>query len=266
MEKNNDIIDFGIIGGTGVYDSSMMKNVHEINIETPFGHPSDKIVVGSYLNKSIAFLPRHGKSHQYPPHKVPYKANIWAFKKLGVQRIIAPSAVGSLNEKLSLGSIVLPDQFIDLSKNRDYTFYDDQAVHVSMAEPYCNDLRSNAIKTAKNLGIEIKDSGTYVSIEGPRFSTRAESLFYKEVMKGDIIGMTAIPEVILAREMEICYMTLATVTDYDAWQTKHVSADMVSSIMKKSIEKTKTFILKVIENTPKERECKCMHSLENAKL
>ncbi|MCL5423794.1 MAG: S-methyl-5'-thioadenosine phosphorylase [Candidatus Marsarchaeota archaeon] len=266
MEKKDDIIDFGIIGGTGVYDSSMMKNTYEIDIDTPFGHTSDKIIIGNYLNKSIAFLPRHGRSHQYPPHKVPYKANIWAFKKLGVQRIIAPSAVGSLNENLVMGNIVLPDQFIDLSKNRNYTFYDDQAVHVSMAEPYCNDLRSHSIKTAKNLGIEIKSNGTYVSIEGPRFSTKAESLFYKNVMKGDIIGMTAIPEAILAREMEMCYMTLATVTDYDAWETKHVSADMVSDTMKKSVDKTKTFILSIIDNTPKERNCECMHSLENARL
>ncbi len=266
MEKNNNIVDFGIIGGTGVYDPSMMDNVHEIDIETPFGRTSDKIVIGNYLDKSIAFIPRHGRSHQYPPHKVPYKANIWALKKLGVQRIIAPSAVGSLNEELVMGSIVLPDQFIDLSKNRNYTFYDDQAVHVSMAEPYCSNLRSHSIKTAKNLGIDIKENGTYVSIEGPRFSTRAESLFYKNVMKGDIIGMTAIPEVILAKEMEMCYMTLATVTDYDAWKIEHVSADMVSNTMKKSVDKTKTFILKIIESIPKERECKCMHSLENAKL
>lgn len=258
--------EIGIIGGTGVYDPSSMPDAEEISIDTDFGKPSDNIVLGTMSGRKIAFLPRHGRKHSFPPHKVPYRANIAAMKQLGVSRIIAPSAVGSLNPILPPGSIVIPDQFVDFSKGRSYSFHDDDAVHVSMANPFCGELTGIAARAAISKRIKVNMGGTYVSIEGPRFSTKAESVFYKDVVHGDIIGMTLVPEAILAREVEICYLTIATVTDYDAWERKPVSAEMVSAAMKKSSEQVRSLLGEIISSTPKERGCACKHALEDARL
>ena len=259
-------VEIGIIGGTGTYDPSAMLDREEISVDTKFGKPSDDLVIGTLFGRRIAFLPRHGRKHSLPPHKVPYRANIAALKQLGVSRIIAPSAVGSLNPGLPLGSIVVPDQFVDFSKGRSCSFYDDEAVHVSMANPFCNELAGTAARAALSKKIKVNIKGTYVSIEGPRFSAKAESIFYKDVLRGDIIGMTLVPEVILAREAEICYLTLATVTDYDAWEHKPVSAEMVSEAMKISSEQVRMLMGELISNVPKDRGCECKHALADARL
>jgi 5'-methylthioadenosine phosphorylase len=187
-------------------------------------------------------------------------------KSLGVTRIIAPSAVGSLNRELAPGSIVLPDQFVDFTKGREYSFYDDEAVHISLADPFCDELAETAEGSARHLGIPIRRGGTYVSVEGPRFSTRAESRFFKDVLKGDIIGMTLVPEVSLAREAELCYLTIATVTDYDVWEEKPVSADDVSAAMGRSSEQVRKLIGDIITNAPNARNCICKDALKGARL
>ena len=256
----------GIIGGTGVYDSTLLNNFEETLPQTPFGKPSDSIVIGSINGRKIAFLPRHGKHHSYPPHKVPYKANIWAMKMLDVDRIIAPSAVGSLNENLHPGMMVFPDQFIDVSKSRDNTFYNDEAVHISMADPFCPELRLVAKHSADKLNIISHSGANYICIDGPRFSTRAESLFFKKYMMGDIIGMTLVPEIILAREAQICYATLATVTDYDVWHTTPVSATIVTQTIKKSAENIKMIIGDIIGQIPSQHTCVCRNALDEARL
>ncbi|RLF18160.1 MAG: S-methyl-5'-thioadenosine phosphorylase, partial [Thermoprotei archaeon] len=233
-------------------------------VYTPYGPPSDEIIVGEFKGRRIAFLPRHGRGHVVPPHMINYRANIWALKTLGVERIIAVSAVGSLREDYRPGDFVVPDQFIDFTKNRTYTFFDGRLVaHVSMADPFCPELREVAIKTAKELGIPVHEKGTYVCIEGPRFSTRAESRLYKS-WGADIIGMTLVPEVNLAREAQICYVTIAMITDYDVWAEKPVTAEEVIKVMKENVEKAKKLLYELIPRIPKERKCPCKEALKEA--
>jgi 5'-methylthioadenosine phosphorylase len=262
--------DIGIIGGSGLYDASFLSNPREIWVTTPFGSPSDSIIVGELGGKKVAFLPRHARGHRIPPHKINYKANMYALKSLGVKLIISVSAVGSLREDYRPGDLVVPDQFIDMTKKREYTFFDGPRVaHISMAKPFCEYLRHGLIKNGEELGVKIHGSGTYVCIEGPRFSTIAESRIYKEVFKADIIGMTLVPEVNLACELEMCYATLAMVTDYDVWAEKPVTADEVTRVMGENVEKAKKIIYSLI---PKlnivipEEECSCCRSLETALL
>ncbi|MEM4757061.1 MAG: S-methyl-5'-thioadenosine phosphorylase, partial [Desulfurococcaceae archaeon] len=205
-------------------------DVKEFKIYTPYGAPSDNIVVGVLKNRRVAFIARHGRGHKIPPHRVNYRANIWALKSLGVKWIIAVSAVGSLREDYRPGDFVVPDQFIDMTKGvRPYTFFEGGVVaHVSVADPFCEQLRKIILKVATEYPeIRIHDKGTYVCIEGPRFSTRAESRIWKEVFKADIIGMTLVPEVTLACEAQLCYATIAMVTDYDVWAEKPVTAEEV---------------------------------------
>ncbi len=260
-------VEIAIIGGTGVYDQDMLEDAREVKIYTPYGDTSDLITIGHYKDKSIAFLPRHGKGHRIPPHKIPFRANIWALKSLGVRRILAPAAVGSLREDIIPGSIVIPDQFVDLTKKREYTFYDGGEVcHISVADPFCLQLRPIVIKKAKVLGLNVHEKGTYICIEGPRYSTRAESRFFRDYIKADIIGMTLVPEVILAREMEICYVSIATVTDYDVWAEKPVSTQEVIDTLKKNIANTKMLLKNIIEDIPLERDCICKDALKDAKL
>ncbi|RLF13511.1 MAG: S-methyl-5'-thioadenosine phosphorylase [Thermoprotei archaeon] len=256
--------EIGIIGGSGLYDPGLFKEVKSIKVYTPYGPPSDEIIVGEFKGRRIAFLPRHGRGHVVPPHMINYRANIWALKTLGVERIIAVSAVGSLREDYRPGDFVVPDQFIDFTKNRAYTFFDGRLVaHVSMADPFCPELREVAIKTAKELGIPVHEKGTYVCIEGPRFSTRAESRLYKS-WGADIIGMTLVPEVNLAREAQICYVTIAMITDYDVWAEKPVTAEEVIKVMKENVEKAKKLLYELIPRIPKERKCPCKEALKEA--
>jgi len=256
--------EIGVIGGSGLYDVEKFENVKEVKIYTPYGEPSDNIVVGDFKGRRIAFLARHGKGHRIPPHMINYRANIWALKSLGVKRVISVSAVGSLREEYKPGDFVVPDQFIDFTKNRVYSFFDGHVVaHVSMADPFCPELRSVVIESARSLNIRVHDKGTYVCIEGPRFSTRAESKLYRS-WGADIIGMTLVPEVNLAREAELCYVTIAMITDYDVWAEKPVTADEVLRTMRENVEKAKKLLYDVIPKVPLERKCSCGEALREA--
>ncbi len=256
--------DIGIIGGTGVYDQENFEDVKEIKVFTPFGETSDLISVGVYKNVKVAFIPRHGKNHTIPPHRVNYRANVWALKQLGAKRIIASAAVGSLREDYGPGTFVIPDQFIDRTKKRLDTFYEGgQVCHISAADPFCEQLRPFFIETAQKLGLDIKKSGTYVCIEGPRFSTRAESRLF-QMWKADVVGMTIYPECVLAREAELCYVSISIVTDYDVWAESPVSTKEVIEKAQKSNENLKKLILEALPQIPKTRDCGCGSALKDA--
>ena len=260
--------DIGIIGGTGVYDPGLFSEKREIKVYTPFGDPSDLITVGEYAGKKVAFIPRHGKGHRIPPHRINNRANIWALNQLGVKRIIAPTAVGSMKHEYRPGDIAVLDQFIDFTKKRDYTFYDGGRVcHISVADPFCPELRDIVFYQGSLLKYSIHAKATYVCVEGPRFSTRAESQFFRDVLKADIIGMTLVPECQLARELEICYVSIATVTDYDVWASSPVSSMEIIELLNKNIEKTKKLIAKLIPAISVNRiKCNCANALEGAVL
>ena len=263
MEKD---VEIGIFGGTGIYDSGLLEDAREVDIDTPYGKPSDTITVGTFKGRKIAFLPRHGKKHTIPPHMINFKANIWAFKELGVTRIIAPSAVGSLKEELAPGHFVLPSQFLDFTKSRDGSFSkDDRVIHISVADPFCPELQSSITEVTNDLNIHIHKDCTYVCIEGPRFSTKAESKFYRST-GADIIGMTLVPECQLAREAQICYASISTVTDYDVWAEKPVTAKEVLETLSKNVEGTKKILTELIEKIPKTRSCSCAKALEEAEF
>ena len=259
--------EIGIIGGTGVYDPGLFSDRREIKVHTPYGEPSDAITIGDYSGVKVAFIPRHGRGHRIPPHRINSRANIWALKQLGVKRIIAPSAVGSLQQEYKPGDIAIPDQFIDFTKGRQYTFYDGgQVCHISVADPFCPDLREIANGKTRLLGFSQHQKATYVCIEGPRFSTRAESKFFKEVMKADIIGMTLVPEVSLAREAEMCYVSIATVTDYDVWSPTPVTSSEIIETLAKNVEKTKKLVAELVPAAVEERNCACGRALEGSLL
>lgn len=266
--KEKDSVEIAIIGGTGIYDNNLFHEEKTINPHTPYGPTSDSIIVGMAGDRKIAFLPRHGKGHKIPPHIINYRANIWALKDLGVKRIIAPSAVGSLNYRYAPGDIMLPDQFIDFTKNRNYSFFDgSQVCHISMADPFCIYLRKIANECMHDLGIKFHDKGTYVCIEGPRFSTRSESKIFKDVYQADIIGMTLIPECVLARESEICYLSISTITDYDVWAEQPVSTKEVIETLHKNVEITRTIISKLVPLISDNRnDCTCGSALDEALL
>jgi len=256
--------DIGILGGSGFYDSSLFGPVTEIKMNTPYGSPSDIISVAEFKGVKVAFLPRHGRRHSIPPHLINYRANIWAMRDLGVKRIISPSAVGSLRDEMKPGDLVIPDQFIDFTKGRKSTFYDGSVVgHFSLADPFCPELRRISAETAKAIGLTFHDKGTSICIEGPRFSTRAESKLFRN-WGADIIGMTLVPEVTLSREAGICYLTLATVTDYDVWADKPVTAQEVVETLKCNVAKVKSLLLQLIPKLAQERQCDCSKSAENA--
>ena len=263
MEKD---VEIGIFGGTGIYDSGLLENPQEIDIDTPYGKPSDKITVGIFKGRKIAFLPRHGKKHSIPPHMINYKANIWAFKELGITRIIAPSAVGSLKEEVAPGDFALPTQFLDFTKSREGSFSENgRVIHISVAEPFCPEIQSSILEVVKNKGLKIHKDCTYVCIEGPRFSTKAESKFYRTT-NSEIIGMTLVPECQLAREAQICYASISTVTDYDVWAEKPVTAKEVLETLSKNVERTKQVLTDLIDKIPKTRTCTCSKALEEAEF
>jgi 5'-methylthioadenosine phosphorylase len=256
--------EIGIIAGTGLYDPKLVKNVKEITVETPYGSPSDSITLGELKGRRIAFLPRHSKKHTIRPTDVNSRANIFALKKLGVQRILAPCAVGSLREELKPGDVVFIDQFIDRTTKREQSFYTEKQVcHISVAEPMCPELRRTLIKVAEGLNIATHNTGTYVCIEGPRFSTKAESKLFR-MWGADVVGMTLVPECVLAREADICYSSIATVTDYDVWKDQPVSVGEVLKTMNENIEKVKSIISEAISMIPKERECECKSASQSA--
>ncbi len=252
-----------IIGGTGVYEGLNLENVREIDLDTPFGKPSDSIKIGELEGIRVAFIPRHGKGHIFSPTNVPYRANVYALKKIGVERIISVCAVGSLKDDIKPLDIVIPDQLYDKTKFRPNTFFEDIVVHVGFAEPFCPELRNLAINVLKDLKYEFHEKGIYVCIEGPQFSTKAESQVHR-ILGFDIIGMTALPEAKLAREAEICYLTIATVTDYDVWKEEEVDVATVLENMAKSEERVKNILKKLIPRIPEERNCPCKDALKFA--
>jgi 5'-methylthioadenosine phosphorylase len=256
--------EIGIIGGTGLYDPKLFKNIEEVTVDTPYGASSDAITVGELRGKCVAFLPRHGKKHTIRPTDINSRANIFALKKLGVQRILAPSAVGSLKEEYKPGDLVFVDQFIDRTTRREQSFYTKKQVcHISVAEPMCPELRRTLIAVAKDAGIRAHNTGTYVCIEGPRFSTKAESKMFRS-WGADVVGMTVVPECVLAREAEMCYATIATVTDYDVWKDHPVCVDEIVNTLRANIENLKRIIVEAVAHLPKERSCECKSALKNA--
>ena len=255
--------DVGVFGGSGFYN--MFTDAESVWVETPYGAPSDKITIATVGDKKVAFLPRHGSDHRYPPALVPYRANLWAFKKLGVKKIFAPCAVGSLQSDIKPGDFVICDQFVDRTYARPDTFYTGPIVaHVSTADPYCPSMRLKAVEAAKQLGINVHPEGTMVIIQGPRFSTRAESQWFTK-MGWSVVGMTGYPECVLARELEMCYVNISLVTDYDAGiqgVIEAVSMDEVVRVFAANIEKVKSLLFKVIESVDANEDCTCMHALD----
>ncbi|KCZ72727.1 5'-deoxy-5'-methylthioadenosine phosphorylase [Candidatus Methanoperedens nitroreducens] len=256
--------DIAIIGGSGVYDTSMLDNVKEVKINTPYGRPSDVITIGSFGEVNVAFLPRHGKGHHISPSRLNSRANILALKKLGVKRIISASAVGSLKPELKPLDIVIPDQIFDRTRIRDSTFFEDGiVVHIGFADPFCPEMSSLLADITNELGHTVHKKGTYVCMEGPQFSTRAESRVYQS-LGFDIIGMTALPEAKLAREAEICYSIIATVTDYDVWHEEDVSIETVIANAIKNEETVRGIIKEAIPRIPHDRTCICASALSGA--
>ncbi|MGD2248706.1 MAG: S-methyl-5'-thioadenosine phosphorylase [Candidatus Methanofastidiosia archaeon] len=244
-----------IIGGSGVYDPEMLSNTKEITVDTDYG--TVNLISGIHKEKKVYFLPRHGGKHSVPPHKVNYRANIKALKDLKVERVISTSAVGSLNEDMNPGDFVLLDQFIDFTKNRVYTFFDDEVVHTDVTTPYCPQLRDIITNAADTMGITLHPYGTYVCTEGPRFETPAEISMFG-ALGGDVVGMTNVPEVVLAREAKLCYASLAIVTNYAAGiSLSRITHEEVIEIMDTSIETIKKLVTKTIEMIPKTKTCEC---------
>jgi 5'-methylthioadenosine phosphorylase len=262
MEK----IGIGIIGGSGLYDMPGLTGREEIKVETPFGEPSDAFIVGTLEGKRVAFLPRHGRGHRLSPSELNFRANIYAMKKLGVERILSVSAVGSLKEALAPLDIVLPDQFLDRTRGRVSTFFGEGLVaHISFADPICPDLLNQVDAAARKTGVTPVKGGCYVCMEGPAFSTRAESNFYRQCGM-DVIGMTNLQEAKLAREAEICYVTIALVTDYDCWHESHetVSADMIVENLQKNCRAAQAIIAQTVRDLGDERRCGCGETLKYA--
>lgn len=255
----------GIIGGSGLYEIEEITLKEAKKIQTPFGDPSDFYRIGELSEKEIIFLPRHGLQHTIPSHKVNYRANIWGFKELGVKRIISISAVGGIDPDLEPGSIVVPDQIIDMTSNRDATFYDgDKVVHVDLTEPYCPELRRSIIKASKKIGEKVRDSGTYVCVNGPRLETKAEIRFFS-CIEADIVGMTAMPEAALAREVEICYSGITVVTNYAAGIVKgSLRAKEVIEVMRAITIKLRELLKEILLTIPVERKCACKGNLSEA--
>jgi 5'-methylthioadenosine phosphorylase len=258
--------ELGVIGGSGFYE--FLDSAEEIPIETPYGPPSDPLVIGEIDGRSVAFLPRHGRDHRFPPHRIPYRANLWALRSVGVRQIIAPSAVGSLTAALGPGTLAIPDQIVDRTSGRTQTFYDEGgAVHVQFADPYCPVGRSTAIAAARAVGWEPEPSGTLVVIEGPRFSTRAESRWYA-AQGWTLVGMTGHPEAVLARELALCYTTVALVTDTDAGveEGQGVTHEEVMRVFAQNITRLREVIVATIAELPGDRACPCPHALDGLKL
>jgi len=262
-EKNKKMI--GIIGGSGLYEMEGFKNRKELNVSTPFGKPSDSIITGTLDGRGVAFLPRHGRGHRILPTEVNSHANIYALKKIGVEIIIAISATGSMKEEIHPRDFVIVDQVFDHTRLRPNTFFGNGiAAHISFDEPYCPCLREVLIRACENLKIRHHTKGTYICIEGPSFSTRAESKIYRQ-WGVDVIGMTNLPEARLAREAEICYATVALATDYDVWKTgEEVTVERVISNLNANIKNVKNLIREVIPMISEDSNCKCGAALKNA--
>lgn len=261
--------EIGVFGGSGFY--RFFEDSKLVSIRTPYGAPSSRVALSTVGGRRFAFLPRHGLKHELPPHKVPYRANIQAFKMLGVTRVIAPNAVGSLKGEIEPGDLVFCDQFVNFTSGRKDTFYDGpQTTHVSTAEPYCPQMRKIAAEAAEDLGLRYHKGGTVVVIQGPRFSTKAESRFFSR-QGWDVINMTQYPEVVLARERELCYLNVSLSTDYDAGlegdpRLRPVSHEEVIRVFNENIERLRRLIGAIAGLLPRDRTCTCGSALEHARL
>ena len=256
----------GVIGGSGLYEMEGLTQIRTVKLTTPFGKPSDDYIIGTLHGLRVAFLPRHGRGHRIMPTDINYRANIYGMKKLGVERIISVSAVGSMKESIEPGHIVIPDQFYDHTRQRRSTFFGDGVVaHVGMADPVCADLSRVLIEAGARTGAVVHRGGTYICMEGPQFSTRAESLIYR-TWNVDVIGMTNATEAKLAREAEICYSTIALATDYDCWHHSEeaVTVEAVLAVMKHNVETSKAMIREAVRSLSAPRTCACGEALRNA--
>ena len=259
-------VKIGVIGGSGLYDMAELTDRNEVLIETPFGSPSDSFVVGTLEGSRVAFLARHGRGHRILPSELNFRANIYGFKMLGAERILSASAVGSLKEELAPLDTVLPDQFLDRTQGRVSTFFGSGlAAHIAFADPVCPQLLEHVYKTATAAGARMVKGGTYVCMEGPAFSTRAESHLYRS-WGMDVIGMTNLQEAKLAREAEICYVTIALVTDYDCWHESHesVSVEMIVTNLQQNSRNAQLIIRQAVKNLPQNRTCLCAEALKFA--
>lgn len=257
--------ELAVIGGSGLY--ALLDDSTEHAVQTPYGAPSDPITIAELAGRRVAFLPRHGRDHRHPPHRIPYRANLWALRSLGVRQILAPCAVGGLRPELGPGTFVVPDQLIDRTGGREQTYYDSGAVHVSFADPYCPDGRRTVLTTAGRQGIDAHDGGAIVVVDGPRFSTRAESRWFISI-GGSVINMTGHPEAILARELALCYTSIALVTDLDAGveDGDGVTQEEVFRVFGENTARLRELLLDAVAALPLERACSCSHSLDGITL
>ena len=259
--------EIGIFGGSGFYQ--LLDEITEIKIDTPYGEPSAPLSVGTIGGRTVAFLPRHGPGHTLPPHMINYRANLYAFKGLGVARIIGPCAAGSLQKEVAPGHFVISDQLVDRTWGRKDTFYDGPlTTHVSFADPYCPELRPLALEVARSQGVHVHDGGTVVAVQGPRFSTRAESKWYQDA-GWQVINMTQYPEAYLARELEICYVNVALITDYDVGimgETEAVVHEEVLRMVTANNERLRSLIFDLVPRIPEQRSCPCSRALRGARL
>jgi 5'-methylthioadenosine phosphorylase len=256
----------GVFGGSGFYE--FLDDVEELRVDTPYGEPAAAIRVGEIDGRQVAFMPRHGDKHEFPPHKVNFRANLWAMREAGVRRIIGPCACGSLQPDLHPGTFVVADQFVDRTRGRADTFYDDRTVHASAADPYCPELRAILVDEAKALGIDVRDGGTVVVIQGPRFSTRAESRWFTS-MGWAVVNMTQYPEAWLARELELCYATVALVTDYDVGlegvpEIEAVSAESAFRVFAENLDRLRDLLFRAIPRIGPQPEDVCATALASA--
>jgi 5'-methylthioadenosine phosphorylase len=250
----------GVIGGSGLY--ALLDDTRTVEVETPYGPPSDPLVVGDVGGRTVAFVPRHGVDHRFPPHRIPYRANLWALRSLGVRQVLAPCAVGSLRPELGPGSLVVCDQLVDRTSGRAQTYYETGAVHVPFADPYCPDGRAIAVRLAGEQGWPVTDGGTMVVVEGPRFSTRAESQWFG-AQGWSVVNMTGHPEAVLARELALCYTPVALVTDLDAGVDGggSVTQEEVFRVFRENTDRLRGLLLDVVAALPAERTCPCGSAL-----
>lgn len=256
LQSEFAVAEFAVIGGTGVYDPALLDEPHEVTVETAFGRV--EMTVGRYRNRNVAFLPRHGRGHSVPPHRINYRANIAALKKIGVKQILATTAVGSLQVDCAPGSLLIADDFMDFTKSRIHTFYEDtQVVHVDMSDAYCGRLRFALSRIAQRLGLQAQSGGTYVCTEGPRFETPAEIRFFQSV-GGSVVGMTSVPEVVLAKEAELCYATVCIVTNYAAGISEHpLTHEEVVQAMADNSGRVRHLFFETLASLDSTRDCRC---------
>ncbi|MBC7341662.1 MAG: S-methyl-5'-thioadenosine phosphorylase [Clostridia bacterium] len=267
--ENETRATIGIFGGSGFYQ--LMEGAESIKVDTPYGPPSSRITLVELGGKKVAFLPRHGRDHSLPPHMINYRANLFAMKSLGVERVIGPCASGSLQPHIMPGDFVLCDQFVDRTNGRKDTYYDGPTTtHIGMADPYCQEMREVALEEAKKLGLRVHPRGTVVVIQGPRFSTRAESRWFSQ-MGWEVINMTQYPEVVLARELGMCYLNISLITDYDVGlegrpDIKPVSQQEVIRVFQENNEKLRQYLEAIVRALPEKRKCECARAVETARM